>query len=86
VIQRLNKSPLHLRVVTEAEAGALVRVLHPFQARDIVPLQVIAQRAGPDFVLIEIEVDAADLTSLAFDLIIAKVAALPVVLLARACE
>lgn len=85
-MQSNNAAPLRLRVLVEADPGALVRVLHLIQGRNIVPLQVSAQRLDADSLAVEIALDAADLTVEAFRVIAGKIAGLPVVLDASACD
>lgn len=85
-MQSNNAAPLRLRVLVEADPGALVRVLHLIQGRNIVPLQVSAQRLDAHSLAVEIALDAADLTVEAFRVIAGKIAELPVVLDASACD
>jgi len=77
---------LRLKVIAEADPGALVRALQFFQARNWVPQRVSAQRLGVELLEIAIEIDAADCTWEAFNLVAAKLGELPSVLAAVACE
>lgn len=77
---------LRLKAVTEADPGALVRVLQFFQARNVVPRRVIARRLGVEFLEIEIELEAAQLPLDAFCIIVSKISELPIVMAAVACD
>jgi hypothetical protein len=81
-----NAAVLRLRVVAEADPGALVRTLQFFEARNLVPLRACARRLGMEFLEIEIEIDQADCTQDAFRLVHAKVSELPLVVAAVVCE
>lgn len=78
---------LRLKVVTEAESDALVRVLQLLQSRNVIPLRVMAQRVAirgrtTEVLEIEIEVPASDLAPEAFRVVAAKINQLPIVLTA----
>lgn len=77
---------LRLKAVTEADPGALVRVLQLFQMRNVVPRRVSAARVGALYQEIEMEVDRAHLGPDVFRLIVARLNELPVVLAAVACD
>lgn len=73
---------LRFKAVAEADPGALVRVLQFFQSQNVVPRHVTARRMSAEYQEIEIEVEAADLASDAFRMVVAKVNQLPSVLAA----
>lgn len=82
-----NPGVLRLKVMTEAEPGALVRVLQLLQSRNVIPLRVMAQRVAirswtTEVLDIEIEVPASDLGPEALGVVAAKINQLPTVLTA----
>ena len=77
---------LRLKAIVESDPGALVRVLQFFQARNIVPRQVMARRLGAEFVETEIEIDPADLGPDALRLIAARIQEMPVAMAVVACD
>src|SRR6185312_6032242 len=70
-------SLLRLRVVAEADAGALMRVLERFQNLGILPRRVIAEFTTSDSV--SIQLDVAGLEESRLSLIAAKLGELPFV-------
>jgi hypothetical protein len=72
-----------LEVVTDADPGALVRVLQIFQTRNFVPQHVAAWRSGADLIEIVIEVESDNGLSDALRIVAAKIDELPVVLSSR---
>lgn len=72
-----------LLVVVEADPSALVRVLHFFQSRNVVPLLVGARRAGAETIELEVEVAVSDLDAVAMNIITAKVKSLSIAFSAR---
>lgn len=70
-------SLLRLRVVAEADAGALMRVLERFQNLGVLPRRVIAEFTTTDSV--SIELDVAGLEESRLTLIAAKLSELPFV-------
>jgi len=70
-------SLLRLRVVAEADAGALMRVLERFQNLGILPRRVIAEFTTADSV--SIQLDVAGLEESRMSLIAAKLGELPFV-------
>jgi hypothetical protein len=70
-------SLLRLRVVAEADAGALMRVLERFQNLGILPRRVIAEFTTTDSV--SIQLDVAGLEESRLSLIAAKLGELPFV-------
>lgn len=84
-----NPGVLRLKVVTEAEPSALVRVLQLLQSCNATPLRVMAQRIAirgrtTGVLEIEIEVPASDLAPETLRFITAKINRLPTVLTAVA--
>ena len=77
---------LRIRVVAEADPGALVRTPQFLQARNLVPRGVTSQRLGNEYLEIGIEIDTADCTIETLSLVIAKLNELPIVVAAVACE
>jgi hypothetical protein len=63
-------SLLRLRVVADADPGAIVRVLERFQALNVVPRRVVAEFGIGD--IIHIEVDVFGLPKTQMDLVAAK--------------
>jgi hypothetical protein len=70
-------SLLRLRVVAEADAGALMRVLERFQNLGILPRRVIAEFTTTDSVSIQLDVTGLEESRLS--LIAAKLGELPFV-------
>jgi len=70
-------SLLRLRVVAEADAGALMRVLERFQNLGVLPRRVIAEFTTTDSV--SIQLDVAGLEESRLSLIAAKLGELPFV-------
>jgi hypothetical protein len=70
-------SLLRLRVVAEADAGALMRVLERFQNLGILPRKVIAEFTTTDS--LSIQLDVAGLEESRLTLIAAKLGELPCV-------
>ena len=68
-------SLLRLRVVAEADAGALMRVLERFQNLGVLPRRVIAEFTTTDSV--SIQLDVAGLEESRLTLIAAKLGELP---------
>jgi hypothetical protein len=75
---------LRLKAIVEADPGALIRLLHLFQIRNIVPRAVRARRLGLEYIEAEIEFDGAELTAETLRLIAAKAQELPITLAAVA--
>jgi hypothetical protein len=73
---RLNAT--RLKILVEADSGSLVRVLQFFQARNVTPLCVAAQRLGAEFLQIDIDITDAELSAEALHVIVAKINELPV--------
>jgi hypothetical protein len=74
-VERL--SLLRLRVVAEADAGALMRVLERFQNLGVLPRRVIAEFTSSD--LLSIQLDVAGLEESRLTLIAAKLGEMPCV-------
>jgi hypothetical protein len=70
-------SLLRLRVVAEADAGALMRVLERFQNLGVLPRRVIAEFTTTD--LLSIQLDVAGMEESRLTLIAAKLGELPCV-------
>jgi hypothetical protein len=70
-------SLLRLRVVAEADAGALLRVLERFQNLGVLPRRVIAEFTSSD--LLSIQLDVAGLEESRLTLIAAKLGEMPCV-------
>jgi hypothetical protein len=68
---------LRLRVVAEADAGALMRVLERFQNLGVLPRRVIAEFTSAD--LLSIQLDVAGLEETRLSLIAAKLGEMPCV-------
>src|ERR1043165_4497556 len=75
-----------LKVLTEANPNGLVHVLQFFQARNLIPQRVIAERLGAEYLQIEIQLATAELTPDALSVIAAKVNELPISLCAVVCD
>ena len=80
-----NRELLRLKIVTEANLDALIRVLQSLHAPQVTPLRVSAIRTplrGGSAEVLEIEIDAAasDLAPEAFRLLLARINQLPLVL------
>lgn len=82
----MNTSVRRLKAILESDPGGLVRVLHLFQARNVTPVRVAAERLGPALLNIEIDVAADDLANEAMQLVAAKVRELSVSVCAVLCE
>jgi hypothetical protein len=70
-------SLLRLKVVAEADAGALMRVLERFHNLGVLPRRVIAEFTTADF--LSIQVDIAGVEESRMSLIAAKLAQIPCV-------
>jgi hypothetical protein len=70
-------SLLRLRVVAEADSGALLRVLERFQNLGVLPRRVIAEFTSSD--LLSIQLDVAGLEEARLTLIAAKLGEMPCV-------
>jgi len=70
-------SLLRLRVVAEADAGALLRVLERFHNLGVLPRRVIAEFTSSD--LLSIQLDVAGLEESRLTLIAAKLGEMPCV-------
>jgi hypothetical protein len=70
-------SVLRLKVVAEADSGALMRVLERFQNLGVLPRRVIAEFTTTD--LMSIQVDVSGLEESRLTLIAAKVGQIPCV-------
>jgi hypothetical protein len=70
-------SVLRLKVVAEADSGALMRVLERFQNLGVLPRRVIAEFTTTD--LMSIQVDVAGVEESRLTLIAAKVGQIPCV-------
>lgn len=66
-----------LEVETDLDPGNLIRVLHFFQARNVTPVRVQAQRVGEDGYAITVDVPVSDLPLEVMKLIAAKIAEMP---------
>jgi hypothetical protein len=75
-----------LKAILESDPGGLVRVLHLFQARNVTPVRVAADRIGPELLNVEIDVSADDLAVEAMQLVAAKVRELTVAVCAVVCD
>ncbi len=71
-------SLLRLRVVADADPGALARVLERFQNLNVVPRKVVAEYATND--KLHVQVDIVGVTAERLTLIAAKIAATPAVI------
>lgn len=71
-------SLLRLRVVADADPGALARVLERFQNLNVVPRKVVAEYATND--KLRVQVDIVGVTAERLTLIAAKIAATPAVI------
>ena len=81
-MQSDNAVVWQLRILAEADPGALVRVLQLFQARNLVPRRITAARVDIEFLEIWIDIDPADCAQEAFRLVVAKIGELPIVITA----
>ena len=68
-------SPLSLRVVAEADPGALARVLEHFQNLNVLPRKVVAEWGIAD--TCHIQIDIAGLSEAAVNLIATKLGQVP---------
>ena len=75
-----------LRAILEFDPGGLVRVLHFFQARNVTPVRVNAQRLGPALLDVVIDVAADDLPNEALQVITAKISEMSVSVCAVVCD
>ncbi len=75
-----------LRVLAEADPGAIARILQPFQTLNIVPLQLRVDRIGEHYLDLSIEVLTIDIAPESFVTLTAKIAQVPCVMTAVACD
>lgn len=73
-----NTSLLRLRVVAEADSGALMRVLERFQNLNVLPRRVVAEFGTHD--TLHIQVDVSGMSEPTLTLIAAKLGQVPTVL------
>ncbi len=84
--QQLPASRWRLKVIAEADPGAIARILQPFHSLNVIPFSVRVDRIGDAFIEVAVEITAADLLSEAFQLIVAKLGQLPTVVAAVRCD
>jgi hypothetical protein len=82
----MNANVRRLKAVIESDPASLVRVLHFFQARNVTPARVAAERLGAEFLAVEVDVAETDLTAEAMRVVTAKVAELSVSVCAVVCD
>ncbi len=75
-----------LRILAEADPGAIVRILQPFQTLNLVPLRVRADRIGEHYLDVSIELLTAEVAPDSFATLTAKLAQVPCVMTAVACD
>ena len=75
-----------LKVIAEADPGALARILQPFQTLNVVPLRFEAVRLGAGYLQVCVDVVATELGAEAFALVGAKLDQIPLVLTAVICD
>jgi len=85
-MQSKRRAARRLKALVESDPGALIRVLQFFQARNITPLSVNAQRVGAAFVEIEIDVAEGELCDDGLRLTVARVNELPIAICAVVCD
>lgn len=79
-----NVAVWQVTVLAETDPGALIRVLQFFQARNLVPRRMTAERGDLDLLEIGIEIDSTDCTREVFRVVVAKIGELPIVVSATA--
>ena len=62
-----------LKAIVDSDPAGLVRILHFFQARNITPVRVMAERLDPELIEVQIDVLAVDISTDTMHLVIAKV-------------
>lgn len=82
----VDTSVRRLKAILESDPGGLVRVLHFFQARNVTPVRVTAERLGPDLLDVVIDVAADELPNDALQVIVAKIGAMSVSVCAVLCD
>ena len=75
-----------LKIIAEADPGALARILQPFQTLNIVPLRFEAVRLGAGYLEVCVDVHAAELAAETLALVGVKLDQLPLVLTAVICD
>lgn len=84
--QQLPASRWRLKVIADADPGAIARILQPFHSLNIVPFSVRVDRVGNAYLEVGVEITAADLLPEAFQAIVAKLGQLPNVMAAVRCD
>ena len=84
--QEVRARTRRLKVIAEADPGALARILQPFQILNVVPLRFESARIGADWLEVSVDVDAGEIAVDSFALIVAKLGQLPIVLTAVSCD
>ena len=79
-----NSATHAIRAILELDPSAVMRVLHHFQVRNVVPHRISAQRVGADYIQIDVEVQG--LTHETARGIVAKIRATPTTLVAVLCD
>jgi len=84
--RQLPASRWRLKVIAEADPGAIARILQPFQSLNIVPFSVRVDRVGNAYLEVGVEITAGDLLSDVFQSIVAKLGQVPSVVAAVRCD
>lgn len=82
----VDTSVRRLKAILESDPGGLVRVLHFFQARNITPVRVTAERLGPALVNVVIDVAVDELPNDALQVIAAKIGEMSVSVCTVLCD
>ena len=82
----VDTSVRRLKAILESDPGGLVRVLHFFQARNITPIRVTAERLGPALVNVVIDVAVDELPNDALQVIAAKIGEMSVSVCTVLCD
>lgn len=86
VSRQAQVAPWRIKLIAEADPGALARVLQPIQGLNIVPRSLRAVRLGVEWLEIEVQIEAAELTNEALRLVAAKLGQLPAVMTVAVCD
>jgi len=82
----MDTSVRRLKAILESDPGGLVRVLHFFQARNVTPVRVTAERLGPALLNVVIDVAADEVANDALQVIAAKIGELSVSVCTVLCD
>lgn len=85
-VNQINPAARRVKILAEADPGALARILQPFQILNVVPISFHAQRVGATYLEVTLELAPNEVPSETARLVVAKLAQLPAVMAAVSCD